>query len=70
MQYRQLFMTLTAVDEFFGKRIESARRHYLLDVAPYALERVRVTGQHVPEIVDLVDVAGPHDIVVDRAHSR
>src|SRR5271168_4350021 len=55
------------IDQLFGEGIERAGGHDLLDVLPGALEGDRVVGQHLPEIVDPVGLAGGHDVVVDGA---
>jgi len=56
------------VDHLLGQRIERARSHDLLDRFPGALQRDRIVGQHLSEIVDPVGLARRHDVVVNGAH--
>src|SRR5215470_5600002 len=58
------------VDHLLGERIEDARRGHLLDRLPGAAQRGRMVGEGLPEIVDPVDLASGHDVVVDGPHLR
>ncbi|MCY1372242.1 hypothetical protein D9M69_594370 [compost metagenome] len=55
------------VDHFLDHRVERARRHHLLEAGPGALQRGRVVGQVLPEIVDVGHVARRLDVVEHRA---
>jgi hypothetical protein len=56
------------INHLFGQRVERAGRHDLLHALPRALERGRMIGESLPEIIDPIDAAGRHDVVIDRAH--
>jgi len=53
------------VEEFLGQRIESAWRHDGLQILPGALEQCGIVGDGFPEIVDVIGLAGSHDVVVN-----
>ncbi len=58
------------VDQFFGERIESAWAHDLLETFPGAFEQGGIVRDGLPEIVDPVDFARGHDVVVNGADFR
>lgn len=53
------------VEKFFGKGIEGARSHDLLEAFPSAFEKSGIVGDGLPEIVDVVGFARGHDVVID-----
>ncbi len=55
------------VDQFLGEGIEGAGRHDVLQAFPGAFEQRGIVGDGLPEIVDPIDLAGGHDVVVDGA---
>ncbi len=55
------------VDEFFGEGIERAGRHDVLETFPGAFEQCGIVSDGLPEIIDPVDFAGGHDVVVNGA---
>src|SRR6266571_2152500 len=58
------------VDHFLGEWIERSRGHNLLDAFPGPFEQSRIMRDGFPEIVDPIDFARNHDVVVYRAHFR
>src|SRR5216683_6187621 len=58
------------VDHFLGEWIERARGHDLLDAFPGAFEQGGIVRDGLPEIIDPIDFARGHDVVVNRAHFR
>jgi hypothetical protein len=58
------------VNHFFGERVERAWRHDLLDAFPGAPEQNGIVRDGFPEIVDPIDLACGHDVIVNGAHFR
>src|SRR6266480_2607023 len=58
------------VNQFLSQRIEGARPHDLLEAFPGALEQRRIVRDGLPEVVNPIDLACGHDVVVDGAHFR
>src|SRR5262249_41005931 len=56
------------IDHLLRQRIQGARRHHRLERFPRAPERGRMTRERFPEVVDAVDLARGHDVVVHRAY--
>jgi hypothetical protein len=58
------------VEQFFGERMERARSHGLFQTFPSAVEQSRIVRDDLPEVVDPVDLARGHDVIVNGAHFR
>ena len=58
------------VDEPLGQRVERARRHGPLDLAPGGLQLRRVVGEGAPDVVYVIGAAGGADVVEQRARVR
>ncbi len=58
------------VNQFLGERIERAGPHDLFQALPRALEQRGIVGDGLPEIINPIDFASGHDVVVNGAHFR
>ena len=56
------------VEKFFREGIEGAGSHDGFEVFPGALEKDGIMGDSFPKIIDVVGLAGGHDVVVDGFH--
>ena len=57
------------IDQLLGQGIQGPIAHHLLDVAPDALQVIRVMCQNLPKIIHPVRLAGGHDVVINGTHS-
>src|SRR5207249_6696816 len=58
------------VDHLLGDGIERARRHHLFDAMPGPPQCGRIARQRLPEVVDPIRAARPHDVVINSPDFR
>jgi len=58
------------INELLGQGVECAQAHDLFGVRPHAPQARRMIREDFPVVVDPVDLARRHDVVVHRAHLR
>ena len=58
------------VNQFLGERIERARAHDLLEAFPGALEQGGIVRDGLPEIIDPIDFARSHNVIVNGTDFR
>ncbi len=56
------------VNQFLGERIKRSRPHNLLDAFPGAFEQGGIVSDGLPKVVNPIDFARGHDVVVNGAH--
>src|SRR6266850_5098357 len=55
------------VDHLLSDGIQCAWRHHFLHALPGPPQRRRIVRERLPEVIDPIRIASPHDVVIDSA---